>query len=76
MKTFYNHEFYTAIMDEDLGRIKELTKKHGSNFSILVKDTAHGNLRKVKLKKKKSFTAFNKCHMVRKSVNFSLKRRL
>lgn len=63
-------------MDEDLGHLEDLTKKHGSNFLIPVQDTAHGDLWKVKKKKKKSFTAFKKCHMVRTNVNFSLKRRL
>lgn len=48
MKKFYNHEFYTAIMDEDLGQIEDLTKKHGSNFPIPVQDTAYGDLWKVK----------------------------
>lgn len=50
MKKFYNHEFYTAIMDEDLGHLEDLTKKHGSNFLIPVQDTAHGDLWKVKKK--------------------------
>lgn len=40
-------------MDEDLGHLEDLTKKHGSNFLIPVQDTAHGDLWKVKKKKKK-----------------------
>lgn len=39
---FYNNEFYTAIMDEDLGRIDDMSEKHGSNFLIKVRDTAPG----------------------------------
>lgn len=42
-------------MNEDLGRIEDLTKKYGSNFSITLQDTANGDLWKVK--KKKSFIA-------------------
>ncbi|XP_054454767.1 ankyrin repeat domain-containing protein 61-like [Anoplopoma fimbria] len=31
---FPNNEFYTAIIDEDLGRIEDMSKKYGSNFLI------------------------------------------
>lgn len=34
---FYNNEFYTAIMEEDLQRIEELIEKHGSNFLIEIR---------------------------------------
>lgn len=60
-------------MDEDLGHIEDLTKQHGSNFSIPVQDTAYGDLWKVK---KNVSLPYVICHMVRKNVNFSLKRRL
>lgn len=53
-KLYHDHEFYTAVMNEDLGRIEDLTKKYGSNFSMALQNTANGDLWKVK----KSFTAF------------------
>jgi len=31
---FPDNEFYTAIMDQDSGRIEDKSKKHGSNFLI------------------------------------------
>ncbi|KAF1374094.1 hypothetical protein PFLUV_G00245680 [Perca fluviatilis] len=31
---FLNNEFYTGIMDEDLGHIGDMSKKYGSNFLI------------------------------------------
>uniref|UniRef100_A0A8C2ZIW7 Ankyrin repeat domain 61 n=1 Tax=Cyclopterus lumpus TaxID=8103 RepID=A0A8C2ZIW7_CYCLU len=31
---FPDNEFYTAIMNQDLGRIEDMSKKHGSNFLI------------------------------------------
>lgn len=33
---FYNNEFHTAIIDEDLGRIEDMSKKYGSNFLIKI----------------------------------------
>ncbi|XP_070847576.1 ankyrin repeat domain-containing protein 61-like [Chaetodon trifascialis] len=36
----HSNEFYTAIMDEDVGRIQDISKKHGSNFLIRIKDDA------------------------------------
>lgn len=39
---FYNSEIYTAIVDEDLGRIEDMSKKHGSNVLLKVRDTAPG----------------------------------
>lgn len=72
MKRFYNHEFYTAIMDENLGHIEDLTKKHGSNFLIPVQETAHGDLWKVKKKN----CHFKKRLSFQKNVNFLLKRLL
>lgn len=48
MEKFYNQEFYTAIMDEDVDHIEDLTNKYGSNFLICVLDTAPGDLWKVK----------------------------
>ncbi|XP_037320448.2 ankyrin repeat domain-containing protein 61-like [Pungitius pungitius] len=33
---FPNNEFYTAIMDEDLGRLEDMSKKYGSNFLIKI----------------------------------------
>lgn len=54
MEKFYNREFYTAIMDEDVDHIEDLTNKYGSNFLICVLDTAPGDLWKVK----EHFTAF------------------
>ncbi|XP_056911056.1 ankyrin repeat domain-containing protein 61-like isoform X2 [Takifugu flavidus] len=44
MEKFYNQEFYTAIMDEDVDHIEDLTNKYGSNFLIRVLDTAPGDL--------------------------------
>lgn len=41
---FYNNEFYTAIMDEDLGRIEDMSKKYGSNFLINIQDGAPGEV--------------------------------
>ncbi|XP_042364001.1 ankyrin repeat domain-containing protein 61-like [Plectropomus leopardus] len=29
---FHNYEFYTAIMDQDVARIQDMSKKYGSNF--------------------------------------------
>lgn len=72
MKKFYDHEFYTAIMNEDLGRIEDLTKKYGSNFSITLQDTANGDLWKVK--KKASLPS--KMSYGQNVENFSLKNRL
>ncbi|KAG8009053.1 Ankyrin repeat domain-containing protein 61 [Nibea albiflora] len=40
----HNNEFYTAILDEDLGRIEDITKKYGSNFLIKVQDGAPGGV--------------------------------
>lgn len=31
---FYKNEFYDAIMDEDVGRLEDMSKKYGSNFDI------------------------------------------
>lgn len=42
--TLYNNEFYTAIMDEDLERIEDMSKKYGSNFLIKIKDGAPGKV--------------------------------
>ncbi|XP_040922857.1 ankyrin repeat domain-containing protein 61-like [Toxotes jaculatrix] len=39
-----NNEFYTAIMDEDLGRIEDVSKMYGSNFLIQVHDGAPGKV--------------------------------
>uniref|UniRef100_UPI003AAAF28D ankyrin repeat domain-containing protein 61-like n=1 Tax=Centroberyx gerrardi TaxID=166262 RepID=UPI003AAAF28D len=36
--TFHDNEFYVAIMDEDLGRIDDMSRKHGSNFLIKIRD--------------------------------------
>lgn len=41
---FQNDEFYTAIMDEDLGRIEDMSKKYGSNFVNKIQDEAPGEL--------------------------------
>lgn len=43
----FDSEFYAAIMDEDLGRIEDLSKKHSSNFLIEVQGTAPGDFWKV-----------------------------
>ncbi|KAM3859534.1 ankyrin repeat domain-containing protein 61-like [Diretmus argenteus] len=32
----HDHEFYAAILDEDLGRIADASKKHGSNVPIKI----------------------------------------
>lgn len=40
----YNNEFYTAILDEDLGRIEDITKQYGSNFLIEVQEGAPGEV--------------------------------
>lgn len=46
---FYNNDFYTAILNEDLGLIEDMSKKHGTNVLIKVQDTAPGeDLWKVK----------------------------
>lgn len=37
---FHNNEFHTAITDEDLGRIKDMSKKYGSNFLIKIQGGA------------------------------------
>lgn len=37
-------EFYTAIMDEDLGRTRDMSKKYGSNFLIKIQDSAPGKV--------------------------------
>lgn len=36
---FHNNELYVAIMDEDLERIEDESKKHGSNFLIDLQDS-------------------------------------
>lgn len=41
---FHNNEFYTAIMDEDLGRIEDMSNKYGSNFVIEMQDGAPGEV--------------------------------
>lgn len=41
---FHNNEFYTAIVDEDLEHIEELSKQYGSNFLIKVQDGAPGKV--------------------------------
>lgn len=71
MKKFYNHDFYTAIMDEDLGHIEELIKNHGSNFSILVKDRAYENFRKVKIIRKRFYRLYQISHGQKKCHIFS-----
>lgn len=64
---FYNNEFYTAIMDEDLGRIEDMSKKHGSDFLIKVQDTAPGedfwkvNAIMQPFKKKKLLVGYGTC---------------
>ncbi|XP_070782848.1 ankyrin repeat domain-containing protein 61-like [Enoplosus armatus] len=35
-----NNEFYTAVMDEDVGRIEDMSKKYGCNFLIKIQDNA------------------------------------
>lgn len=77
MMKFYNHEFYTAIMNEDLDHIEDLTNKHGSNVLIPILDTAPGSFRKVKKtpNKKKCSLPFIKMSYGQKNVFFSLKQR-
>ncbi|KAM9336506.1 ankyrin repeat domain-containing protein 61-like [Symphorus nematophorus] len=41
---FYNNEFYTTIMNEDLGRIEDMSKKYGSNFLIKTRDGGPGEV--------------------------------
>ncbi|KAF7663104.1 hypothetical protein LDENG_00219310 [Lucifuga dentata] len=41
---FQSDDFYTAIMEEDLGRIEELFKLYGSNFLIKIKDGVSGQI--------------------------------
>ncbi|XP_076007985.1 ankyrin repeat domain-containing protein 61-like [Genypterus blacodes] len=41
---FQNNELCNAIMDEDLERIEELLKQHGSNFLIKIQDGVPGKL--------------------------------
>lgn len=36
--TFCDNEFYHAIMTEDLGRIDDISKQHGSNSIIKIRD--------------------------------------
>lgn len=38
----YAEDFYTAIMEEDLGRIEDMTRTHGSNNHISMKNSALG----------------------------------
>lgn len=35
---FYHNKFYSAIMDQDDGRITDLAERHGVNVYIKVKD--------------------------------------
>nr|XP_019938817.1 PREDICTED: ankyrin repeat domain-containing protein 61 isoform X1 [Paralichthys olivaceus] len=44
MIKFHNNEFYTAIMDEDVARIEDVSKKHGSNLPIQVQVGEPGNI--------------------------------
>lgn len=37
---YRNTEFYSVIMDEDLGRIVDMSKKYGSEFLIKTQDGA------------------------------------
>lgn len=41
---FLNTECYTAIMDEDLGRIEDMSKKYGRNFLIEIQGGAPGEV--------------------------------
>nr|XP_033467600.1 ankyrin repeat domain-containing protein 61-like [Epinephelus lanceolatus] len=41
---FHNNDFYTAIMDQDLGRIEDMSKKYGSNFLIEIQGGAPGEV--------------------------------
>ncbi|XP_072230201.1 ankyrin repeat domain-containing protein 61-like [Leuresthes tenuis] len=40
----YNNEFYTAIMDQDLERIEDMSKKYGSNCQIEIQGDAPGEV--------------------------------
>ncbi|XP_058476759.1 ankyrin repeat domain-containing protein 61-like [Solea solea] len=40
----FDDEFYSAIMDEDLERIEDLSEKHGSNICIQVRRGARGRI--------------------------------
>ena len=44
MIKFHNNEFYTAVMDEDVGRIEDMSKKHGTNLPIQVQVGEPGNI--------------------------------
>ncbi|XP_062234750.1 ankyrin repeat domain-containing protein 61-like [Platichthys flesus] len=44
MITIHNNEFYTAIMDEDVGSIEDMAKKHGRNLPIQVQVGEPGNI--------------------------------
>lgn len=56
----HNNEFYTAIMEEDLTCIEDMSKKYGSNVLIQVKDGAHGKVfLKVKTTMQKLLTMTN-----------------
>lgn len=70
-KLYHEHEFYAAVMNEDLGRIEDLTKKYGSNFSM-AQNTANGDLWKVK----KKVSLPSKMSHGQNVDNFSLKSRL
>ncbi|KAM4524025.1 ankyrin repeat domain-containing protein 61-like [Odontesthes bonariensis] len=41
---FYNNEFYTAIMDQDLERIEDMSNKYGSNCRIEIQGGAPGEV--------------------------------
>lgn len=41
---FCSHEFYTAIMDEDVKRIEGMIKKYGSNSLIEIQGNASGDI--------------------------------
>lgn len=41
---FYKNEFYTAIVDEDMGHLDNIIKKYGSNFLIKTQDGACGGV--------------------------------
>lgn len=47
MDRLYDSELYTAIMEEDLGLMEDLSKKHSSNFLIEVQGTAPRDFWKV-----------------------------
>lgn len=40
----YNNEFHTAVMEEDLRCIEEMSKKYGSNALIKAKDCSPGKV--------------------------------